>query len=107
MRKASKPRVSPFTGNPYGTYEGPRGSTKEWKDAFSETIDPETARKIVQDDSPWSILGIEMNSSIDIIKRAYRKLVLVYHPDKQPIDKKEWAEKEFIKIQAAYSMLVR
>lgn len=34
-----------------------------------------------QRSSPWAILGIEPNASLDAIKRAYRKRALETHPD--------------------------
>ena len=33
---------------------------------------------------PYSILNISMGSDISVIKKAYRKLSLQYHPDKNP-----------------------
>lgn len=107
MKKSSKPRVNPFSGNPYGTYEGHRGSAKEWKSAFGEAIDPEEAKRIIQDNSPWAILGIDIDSPVEIIKKAYRKLAFEFHPDRHSIEKKEWAEEQFKRVQAAYSLLVR
>ena len=51
----------------------------------------------------YEILGIANNASLDIIKSAYRKLVIKYHPDRNPGNKE--AEKRFIEINQAYEIL--
>lgn len=51
----------------------------------------------------YSILGITHNAEIDEIKRAYRKLALQYHPDR---NKSEDATAIFTVIQRAYDTLV-
>lgn len=51
----------------------------------------------------YKILGIERSASQDEIKKAYRKLAVKYHPDKNPDDKV--AEEKFKEISEAYQVL--
>ena len=50
----------------------------------------------------YQILGIPRNATQDEIKRAYRQLVLKYHPDK---NKSKEAEEKFKEINEAYAVL--
>jgi len=51
----------------------------------------------------YEVLGVEKNASKDEIKKAYRKLAIQYHPDKNPGDKK--AEEKFKEATEAYEIL--
>lgn len=51
----------------------------------------------------YEILGVQKDASEDDIKKAYRKLALKYHPDRNPGDKE--AEEHFKEINEAYAVL--
>ncbi len=53
----------------------------------------------------YNILGVEPTSNNTDIKKAFNKLVLLWHPDKNIINK-ELSEKYFIKINEAYNVLL-
>ena len=51
----------------------------------------------------YEVLGVSKNASDDEIKKAYRKLAIKYHPDKNPGDKE--AEAKFKEINEAHDVL--
>ena len=51
----------------------------------------------------YKILGVDRKASSEDIKRAYRKLALKYHPDRNPDDQE--AEEKFKEINEAYQVL--
>ena len=51
----------------------------------------------------YEVLGIEKNASKDDIKKAYRKLAVKYHPDRNPGNKE--AEEKFKEATEAYEVL--
>jgi curved DNA-binding protein len=52
----------------------------------------------------YGILGVSRNASDTDIKKAYRKLAMQYHPDRNP-GKEKWANEKFKEINEAYGVL--
>jgi len=51
----------------------------------------------------YKILGVERSANADDVRKAYRKLAMQYHPDRNPGDKQ--AEEKFKDINEAYQVL--
>ena len=51
----------------------------------------------------YEVLGVSRNATADDLKKAYRKLAVKYHPDKNPDDKS--AEEKFKEVSEAYDVL--
>ena len=51
----------------------------------------------------YKILGVPRNATIKQIKKKFRQLAKIYHPDKNP-DKPEWAKGKFSEISNAYQV---
>ncbi len=51
----------------------------------------------------YEVLGVDKNATPDELKKAYRKLALQYHPDRNPGDKE--AEEKFKEAAEAYDVL--
>ena len=53
----------------------------------------------------YEVLGVAKNASEDDIKKAYRKLAMKYHPDRNQGDEAKKAEERFKEAKEAYEML--
>ena len=51
----------------------------------------------------YNLLGVERGADVNSIKKAYRKLAMQYHPDRNKDDKE--AEEKFKEISEAYAIL--
>src|SRR2546421_8115238 len=52
----------------------------------------------------YEVLGVERTATSDEVKRAYRKLAVQFHPDKNPNDPD--AEEKFKELGEAYDVLM-
>jgi len=52
----------------------------------------------------YQVLGVPRNASDEEIKKAYRKLAMQYHPDRN-LGKEKWANEKFKEINEAYGVL--
>jgi hypothetical protein len=61
--------------------------------------------------SPWEVLGITDEASIEEIKKAYRKHAAASHPDRvhpdAPITEKEAARARFEEVDRAYKVIMK
>ncbi|PON69272.1 N-terminal acetyltransferase A, auxiliary subunit [Parasponia andersonii] len=64
----------------------------------------EKALKMSKRKDWYKILGVSKTAAVSEIKRAYKKLALQWHPDKN-VDNREEAEAKFREIAAAYEVL--
>ena len=80
------------------------GSTSQWKSSFYKRMSKEEAEEILNEDSPYTILGVKLNASKVEIKQAYRRLAVKFHPDHN-LGNEEFCKVMFQKINAAYTIL--
>ncbi|KAM1340295.1 hypothetical protein EV1_038660 [Malus domestica] len=53
----------------------------------------------------YNILKVNRNASEDDLKKAYKRLAMIWHPDKNPAGKRPEAEAKFKQISEAYDVL--
>ena len=53
----------------------------------------------------YDILGVPRNAEEEDIKKAYRKLAMKHHPDRNQGDKAKASEEKFKEAKEAYEML--
>lgn len=54
-------------------------------------------------DDPFTVLGVHREASLDEVKRAYRRLAMHWHPDRNP---SVAAEAQFRRVHAAYELFL-
>lgn len=57
------------------------------------------------DQDPYKVLGVDRAATEEEIKKAYRKEAMKWHPDRQPLEKRDEAQKRFSEIASAYEIL--
>ena len=92
----------------YQTYDTNNGfgNARKWRKALYEKMSKDDAHAILekQAETPYTILGVSLTASKEEIKKAFRKLIIEWHPDKNP-DQLILAEEMSKKIIAAYTVL--
>lgn len=76
-------------------------TSKSWGRVRTSVNISDTIRVLSSGRSPWDILGIPPGSDEDTVKKAYRKLAMKYHPDKNPGDQQ--AAQRFREVTQAYN----
>lgn len=91
--------------NTYDTSNG-YGNAENWRAAFRHRMSREDATAIIQlqQETPHQILGVSPNATKVEIKKAFRTLITIWHPDKNQHRIQE-AEAMSKKIIAAYTIL--
>lgn len=91
----------------YDTSEG-FGNARQWKHTFSRKMKRKQAEEVLnsQSETPHSILGITTDASQSEIKKAFRRLIFEWHPDRNQ-HQQERANAMSQKIIAAYSFLIQ
>lgn len=81
-------------------------------DAPSPQADPASAYTAAADlnifttsKNKYELLGVTHDAPPEVIKRAYRKMAFLYHPDRHPAEDKAQAEEIFRRISRAYLAL--
>jgi len=87
------------TYDPADGYGGP----DEWRAAFNERMGLDEAARILGNEEPLAVLGLQAGATAAEIKKAWRREAMKWHPDRNGGDG-ECAEK-FIRAQAAYVRL--
>ena len=70
-----------------------------------ETQSPNGSERSTTAECLYRVLGVNRSADETEIKKAYRKLALKWHPDKNNDDNKNKAEKKFKQIAQAYEVL--
>lgn len=72
--------------------------------AFNKRMSLDEANTYLKDQSPYDILEVASNSNWEMVKKAFRKMAMKWHPDKNPDNITE-AEEKMKKILAAYTII--
>lgn len=101
--KSNKPKRGFCDG--YKTYDTATegyGDPTQWKQAFNQRMGYDEAATILGIEDPYTVLEIMVGSSLAEIKKAYRRMAMLWHPDK---NKDTDTTEKMQKIIAAYTFL--
>lgn len=89
----------------YKTYDtsGGFGNSNEWKQAFNKRMSLDEAENILGTNDPLFVLGLKADATEDQVTKAFRKMAMLHHPDKN-IGKEKEAHEKMQEILAAYTI---
>ena len=85
-----------FPAHAYKTYDPETegyGNADQWRGIFASLFAP------MEEDEPFQVLGISVQSTMDQIKAAYRRLAATTHPDRGG------SAEAFCRVREAYEIL--
>lgn len=83
------------------------GNATEWRAAFNATMGTDEARRVMGDETPEAVLGVDRGAAWTVIVKAYRARLVECHPDRcaihgLPVDV---ATERAKRITAAFTLL--
>lgn len=92
----------------YKTYDSTKGFGNDvrWRQTFRERMSHEEAEATLKNnaETPYTILGVSPGDSAETIKKAFRRLITEWHPDRNQHRLAE-AEEKSKQLIAAYTLL--
>lgn len=88
----------------YNPKEEGYGSSFDWVKAFYKAMTSDEAMVILKEDDPYKVLGVSIDATKSEIRKAYYKMAIEWHPDKNS-HRLEKAEAMMKKINAAYTIV--
>jgi hypothetical protein len=79
------------------------GDAAQWRACFHDRMGVDVAREVVGELNPIEVLGLRGKPTWDEIKKAYKKLVGKYHPDRNGNSKE--SNDRFVEVCAAFEVL--
>jgi DnaJ-domain-containing protein 1 len=58
------------------------GDVSQWQEAFEQKMGHDEAAKTIADQKPLEILGFKVMPTVHELKKRYRALMMVHHPDR-------------------------
>jgi hypothetical protein len=108
-KKPEEPKKAPkyYEEQPKQEYTKPKQEPKrEYKQSYPEPPHQNPKRATNhKHEHHYATLGLTSDASPEEVKKAYRRLSLLHHPDKN-VGNEQQAEEEFKKVNNAYSTIV-